>query len=70
MEKRKIIEKRTDDNSATILKRYDTYMETTKPVLDFYLKKNNFREIDGSENITEITRKICLLYTSPSPRDG
>ena len=58
LEKRKIIEKRTDDNSATILKRYDTYMETTKPVLDFYLKKNNFREIDGSENITEITRKI------------
>ena len=58
MEKRKIIEKRTDDNSDTILKRYDTYMDTTKPILDFYSKKNNFREIDGSENIAEITRKI------------
>ena len=51
-------EKRTDDNLDTILKRYDTYMDTTKPVLDFYSKKNNFHEIDGSENITEITRKI------------
>ena len=58
LEKRKFIEKRTDDNLDTILKRYDTYMETTKPVLDFYSKKNNFYEIDGSENITEITRKI------------
>ena len=58
LEKRKIIEKRTDDNLDTILNRYDTYMETTKPVLDFYSKKNNFHEIDGSENITEITRKI------------
>ena len=58
LEKRKIIEKRTDDNSDTILKRYDTYMDTTKPILDFYSKKNNFREIDGSENIAEITRKI------------
>tara|TARA_B100001248_G_scaffold224579_1_gene181827 strand:+ start:584 stop:1147 length:564 start_codon:yes stop_codon:yes gene_type:complete len=56
--KRKFIEKRTDDNSDTILKRYDTYMETTKPVLDFYSKKDNFHEIDGSENIVEITRKI------------
>ena len=58
LEKRKIIEKRTDDNLDTILNRYDTYMETTKPVLDFYSKKHNFHEIDGSENITEITRKI------------
>ena len=58
LEKRKFIEKRTDDDLDTILKRYDTYMETTKPVLDFYLKKNNFHEIDGSKNITEITRKI------------
>ena len=56
--KRKVIEKRTDDVSDTILKRYDMYMETTKPVLDFYSKKNNFHEIDGSENINEITRKI------------
>ena len=39
LEKRKIIEKRTDDNLDTILNRYDTYMETTKPVLDFYSKK-------------------------------
>ncbi len=58
LEKRKIIEKRTDDNLDTILNRYDTYIETTKPVLDFYSKKNNFYEIDGSENIAEITRKI------------
>ena len=36
LEKRKFIEKRTDDDLDTILKRYDTYMETTKPVLDFY----------------------------------
>ncbi len=58
LEIRKVIEKRIDDNSDTILKRYDAYMETTKPVLEFYSKKNNFYEFDGSENINEITRKI------------
>ena len=58
IEKRKIIEKRTDDDSNTLLKRYETYMETTRPVLDFYTKKNNFHEIDGSMEIDEITSKI------------
>ena len=58
IEKRKIIEKRSDDELNTILKRYDTYMQTTKPVLEFYSKNTNFKEIDGSQEIVEITRKI------------
>ena len=58
IEKRKILEERSDDSSSTILKRYDTYMETTKPVLDFYSKKSNFYEIDGSRKIEEISNKI------------
>ena len=58
IEKRKILEKRLDDNTRTIIKRYDTYMETTKPVLDYYSKKPNFYEIDGTLKIEEITAKI------------
>jgi len=58
IEKRKILEKRSDDNANTILKRYDTYMETTKPVLDYYAKKPIFYEMDGTLKIEEITAKI------------
>ena len=58
IEKRKVIEKRIDDELNTILKRYDTYMETTSPVLDFYYKNSNFHEIDGSLEIDQITSKI------------
>jgi len=58
LEKRKIIENRSDDNSDTIVKRYEKYMETTKPVLNFYSKNPNFKEIDGGLEIEEITRKI------------
>ena len=36
IENRKILEKRSDDDLKTFIKRYDTYMATTKPVLDFY----------------------------------
>ena len=58
IEKRKIVEKRSDDELNTILKRYDTYMETTRPVLEFYSKNSNFHEIDGTLEIDEITNKI------------
>ena len=58
IEKRKILEKRSDDELNTILKRYDTYMETTKPVLEYYSKNSNFYEIDGTLEIKEITAKI------------
>jgi len=58
IEKRKVIEKRSDDELNTILKRYDKYMETTRPVLDFYSKNPQFNEIDGTLKIDEITAKI------------
>ena len=58
IKKRKILEKRTDDDVETILKRYDTYIETTRPVLDYYSKNSNFHEIDGTMEIDQITNKI------------
>ena len=61
IQKRKILEKRSDDELGTILTRYDTYMETTKPVLDFYSKNPNFYEIDGSYEIHQITNKIDTI---------
>ena len=58
IEKRKILEKRSDDDADTILKRYDTYMEITKPVLEYYSKNQNFHEVDGSMEIKDISQKI------------
>tara|TARA_B100001093_G_C26705056_1_gene960820 strand:- start:78 stop:641 length:564 start_codon:yes stop_codon:yes gene_type:complete len=58
IEKRKIIEKRSDDDVNTIIKRYDTYVKTTKPVLEFYSKNPNFYDLNGTLEINEITKKI------------
>ena len=33
-------------------------MEITKPVLEYYSKKENFHEIDGSMEIGNISQKI------------
>ena len=58
LKKRKILENRSDDDTDTIVRRYEKYMETTQPVLNFYSEKPNFKEIDGGLEIEEITRKI------------
>ncbi len=50
--------KRGDDNLTTVISRYDLYMKTTKPVIDFLSQNPNFHEIDGAQSIDEITAKI------------
>ena len=58
IEKRKDEEKRGDDNLNTILKRYDTYLKTTSPVLDYYSSKQNFYKLDGNLEIAQINKQI------------
>jgi len=55
---KEFLSKRKDDNLETVINRYETYMQTTKPVLDFYSKNENFSEIDGNSEIEKITSKI------------
>ena len=55
---KEFLKKRKDDNLDIVVARYDTYMQSTKPVLDFYSKNVNFIEIDGSAKIEQITNKI------------
>jgi adenylate kinase len=52
------LKKRKDDNLEVVIARYDTYMRSTKPVLDFYIKNSNFTEIDGAAEIDQINSKI------------
>ena len=55
---KEFFEKRKDDNLETIMSRYDIYTKTTQPVISFLSINSNFKEIDGTLEIDEITRKI------------
>ena len=55
---KEFLKKRKDDNFEVVVARYDTYMKTTQPVLDFYSNNANFTEIDGAAKIEQITDKI------------
>ena len=57
------LKKRKDDNLDIVIARYDTYMTSTKPVLDYYSKNVNFTEIDGATEIEQITNKINDVLT-------
>ena len=55
---KEFLSKRKDDNLEIVVNRYETYMKTTKPVLDYYSQNQNFSEIDGNSEIEQITSKI------------
>ena len=55
---KKYLKKRPDDNSKTILNRFETYVVKTKPILDYYKKRSSLCEIDGNQKIDEIYNKI------------
>ena len=60
----KFLIKRSDDNEKTILYRYDTYLDKTLPILEYYKKLNLLYEIDGSIKIDEIFNKISHIMAS------
>jgi len=55
---KEFLKKRDDDTTETIIKRYETYMKQTNPILEFYSNRANFFDIDASVEINEITSKI------------
>ena len=50
--------KRDDDNEATVIKRYDAFIEFSTPVIDFYRKNGKLIEFDGNSSIQEIFNQI------------
>ena len=55
---KEFLKKRKDDKEEILMHRYDTYMNETKPVLDFYTNHDKFNELDGSMKMSEISNKI------------
>ncbi|CAH8446879.1 unnamed protein product [Schistosoma intercalatum] len=49
---------RVDDNEETIVKRFRTFNELTKPVIEHYKKENKVITIDASGTVDEIFEKV------------
>ena len=60
----KSLKKRSDDNENTIISRFETYLDKTLPILDFYKKQNLLHEINGMQKIDQISEEICGILAS------
>ena len=60
----KFLVKRSDDNEKTLKKRFDTYVKSTLPILEFYKKQKLSYEIDGKGDISDIYVKIQAIIAS------
>ena len=58
---RKNLEKRDDDKEEIAIKRYETYEENIKPVIDFYKKSDLLKEVNGEASIDKISDEISGL---------
>ena len=60
----KFLEKRSDDNEKIIINRYETYLNKTLPILDFYKEQNLLHQINGMTDIDQIFVKIRAIIAS------
>tara|TARA_B100000674_G_C37530377_1_gene773561 strand:+ start:71 stop:643 length:573 start_codon:yes stop_codon:yes gene_type:complete len=55
---RKNLEKRQDDKEEIAVKRFETYEDNIKPVIEFYKQSNLLHIVNGETSITEISNEI------------
>lgn len=53
-----LLEKRSDDTKETFEIRFDTYMNETKPVLDYYEEKGKLHNINSLDDMDNVIRNI------------
>ena len=56
--KKEFLKKRVDDNVDVAVKRFQTYEESTEPILNFYNKMNLVKDVNGEADIDLIYTKI------------
>ena len=61
---RKNLENRVDDKENIAIKRFETYENNIKPVIDFYKKLDLLKEINGEASISKINDEISGLIDS------
>ncbi|XP_057846438.2 UMP-CMP kinase 3 isoform X2 [Cryptomeria japonica] len=53
---------RVDDNIETIRKRFNVFIESSLPVVEYYSSKGKVRKIDATGAIDNIFEGICVLF--------
>jgi adenylate kinase len=52
---------RDDDKSDTVVRRIQVYLEQTAPLITYYRQRGNLVEINGTQNIREVTKTLVAV---------
>ena len=55
---------RTDDNDATIAKRFRVFVESSVPVVEYYEKKGKVAKIDADRDPDEVYADVKRVFAS------
>nr|XP_023405431.1 UMP-CMP kinase [Loxodonta africana] len=53
---------RTDDNRESLEKRIQTYLQSTKPIIDLYEEMGKVRKIDASKSVDEVFGEVVKIF--------
>lgn len=55
---------REDDNEQVYMGRYNTYIEQTSPLIDYYKEKNILYHVDANSSIENTHKQVCSILES------
>lgn len=55
---------RADDTVETMTKRLNVYVESTRPLIEYYKKAGVYHEVDGNQHIEKVTEDLINVLTS------
>ncbi|XP_010052741.2 UMP-CMP kinase 3 isoform X3 [Eucalyptus grandis] len=59
---------REDDNIETIRKRFNVFLESSLPVIEYYNSKEKVRKIDAGKSVEEVFEAVKVIFTSNSEK--
>jgi UMP-CMP kinase len=59
---------RNDDNEESIKKRFKTYEDSTRPIIEYFRKIGKIRTVDANRNIEHVFADVCVHFQSASYR--
>jgi UMP-CMP kinase len=54
---------RDDDNEASIKKRFFTYEESTRPIIEYFRSIGKTREVDSNKHVNEVYSEVSLHFS-------
>ncbi|XP_063283261.1 UMP-CMP kinase [Pelobates fuscus] len=53
---------RSDDNRESLEKRIQTYLQSTRPIIDLYEKTGKVRKVDASKSVDQVFAKVQEIF--------